>query len=176
MPRGPGVWGRRLAPVGFWSSLFRRREPPARPAPRPRPADWNKGLDALMAESRRTISGEEIEWARSYDRDRLRAWARFPRDGEVHEATGGVEVTYQVHWKAPYTGGGKAVLPAGTRVRVSLFEHDPEPVGVYATPLDDGALERQLVPEIDRSSRKYGGFSLFVDTEVLNRHFRLAPE
>ena len=38
-----------------------------------------------MAE-KRTIPAQEIEWARSLERDRLRPWARFPKDGEIFEA------------------------------------------------------------------------------------------
>lgn len=125
-----------------------------------------------MAE-KRTISGEEIEWARSYERDQLRGWARFPKNKEEYETLSDVGVSYLVHWQAPYTGGGETTLAKGTRIRVSVSAQDAEPVGVYADPLDGGQLERQLVPESERASKKYGGFSLFVSVEKLNKEFQL---
>lgn len=153
-------------------SWFRRKQPTPRRPFRHRPSDWAKTLDDLMSE-KRTISSEEIEWARSYERDQLRGWARFPKNGEEFEASNDVAVNYLVHWQAPYTGGGKATIFKGTRVRVSLSAQDREPIGVYAYPLDDGQLERQLVSEAERSSKKYGGFSLAISVEQLNKEFRL---
>lgn len=138
----------------------------------PRPHGWNKTLDDLMAEHR-MVSGQELSWARAYEQEQLRAWARFPRDGEVHEAAMDCEVTFLTHWAAPYTGGGKAKLPAGARIRVAVLPGDPEPIAVAAEPLDDGSLERELVPEAERTSAKYGGFSLSVGVAELNRSFRL---
>lgn len=116
-------------------------------------------------------SGDEIEWAREYERSLLRPWARFPRNGEVFEAQSEMQIDYLTHWAAPFTGGGKYLLRKGTRIRVSVMPFDPEPIGVYAAPLD-AALEKEIVPEAERTGPKYGGFSLFVKTDRLNREFR----
>ncbi len=156
----------------WWRRRFPPPPPPPPPPPRrPRPADWNKTLDELMAE-KRTISGEEIDWARSYERDQLRSWARFPRDGEVFEAPGDLEVDFITHWAAPYSGGGKGRLPAGSRIRVIVGAHEPEPILVYADPLDNGRFEQAWVPESKGRPSKYGGFHLCISVKCLNEDFR----
>lgn len=121
---------------------------------------------------KRTISAEELEWARSYEVDQLKGWARFPKDGERFEALDNVEVDYLTHWQAPFTGGGKGTLTKGTRIRVAVDAKRPEPVGVNAYPLDK-SLEKLLVPEAERTSPKYGGFSLWIPIAQLNKEFRL---
>ena len=144
--------------------------------PRPRPAGWNKTLSDLDAE-KRSLSGEEIEWAREYEREQLRAWARFPKDGEVFEAVRELQVTYLIHWRAPYSSGGECRLPMGTRIRVSVPAFDPQPIGVSAVPVEEKAMEQQLVPEADRSDSKYGGYSLSLNVARLNRDFQpVAPD
>ena len=124
-----------------------------------------------MAE-KRTVSGEELEWARQYERSQLRPWARFPRDGEIFEALSDLKIDYLTHWAAPFTGGGSCVIRKGTRIRVSVPVFDQEPIGIHAAPLD-AALEKEIVPEAERNAGKYGGYSLFVKTAQLNKDFRL---
>lgn len=152
----------------WWRRLFR---PPAPPPRRPRPPDWTLTIAELMASGRPRISGEEIEWARSYERDQLRAWARFPRDGEVFEAGRELDVDFITHWAAPFTGGGTGRLAAGERVRVQVGAQEAEPIGVYATPLDDGRFERAWVPEAERTAPRYTGFSLYIPVQKLNEEF-----
>jgi hypothetical protein len=141
----------------------------------PRPVGWNKTLGDLDSENR-TLSGHEIRWAREYEQEQLRSWARFPKDGEVFEALGPVTISYIVHYRAPYSGGGQGTLPAGTRLRVSVQAGDPEPVGVYAIPVEEGKLEELLVPAEERLSSKYDGYHLFLHVAQLNREFKLVPE
>jgi hypothetical protein len=141
---------------------------------RPRPPGWNKTLTELSAENR-SQSADEIRWAREYEREQLRAWARFPKDGEHFEAARDLTVRYLVHWKAPYSTGGDATLVQGTRVRVSVPPGDPEPIGVYTTPVDEKEFERRFIPAADRSSGKYAGYSVFLYVAQLNRDFRLVP-
>src|SRR5262245_53758486 len=142
------------------------------PKPKPRPPGWSKTLDALTGETR-SLSGDEIEWARQYEREQLRSWARFPRDGEQFEAVRDLRVTYVIHWRAPYGTGGEGTLARGTRVRVSVPASDAEPVGVQAVPVDEKAIGQQLVPEADRLSSKYDGYSLSLTVSQLNKDFRL---
>jgi hypothetical protein len=142
------------------------------PPYRPRPAGWNKTLADLDAE-KRSLSGEEIHWAREYDREQLRAWVRFPLNEEVFEATRDVPVTYIIDWRAPYSTGGDGVLPKGTRIRVSVLDGDPEPVMVYAIPVDEKAIAELLIPEDDRNSSKYGGYNLRIEVAKLNKEFEL---
>ena len=139
------------------------------------PTGWNKRLADLKAtdhgDGQLCITAEEMEWAREYDRRLLRPWARFPRDGEIYEAMEDFRVSFVTHWSAPFTGGGDGILPKGTRVRVRVF--DPEPVAVYADAENASELENLLVPDEDRQAPKYGGYSLSISTEDLNRHFHL---
>jgi hypothetical protein len=154
----------------LWS-LFKKRQPLPTKVVRQRPLDWNKTISDLMSE-KRTIPAEEIEWARSYEQENLRKWARFPKDREEFEATKEVTIDFVTHWQAPFTGGGTGKLPMGTRVRVSVSGPDPEPIGVYAAPLDCKRVEAELVPSADRLASKYAGFSLWISIEQLNKDFR----
>jgi hypothetical protein len=140
--------------------------------PGPRPPDWKKTLDDLSAENR-SLSGEEIEWARQYERDELRSWARFPKNDEVFEATCDAEVSYLIDWGGPGATGGKGRLPRGTRIRVSVHAGDAEPIGVNATPLDEALIGERLIPEDDRSSSTYRGYGLSLHVAQLNREFAL---
>src|SRR4051794_23014312 len=114
------------------------------------PKGWSKTLDDLFSEKRQ-VSGEEIEWARAYEREQLRSWARFPRPSEVYELLADAEISYMTHWSAPFTGGGKGLLRKGTRVRISVHTSEPEPIGVYAEPLEKSVVETALVPETERT-------------------------
>jgi hypothetical protein len=139
------------------------------------PPGWSKTLADLLAENR-NLSGEEIEWARTFEREQLRSWARFPRPGEVYELIGDSEISYVTHWRAPFTGGGKGMLQKGTRIRVSGGTGDLEPIGVYADPIDKPRVEAELIPEADRLGETYAGFSLFIRTTELNRLFHLVTK
>ena len=79
------------------------------------PAGWRKTIRDLPD---RLPAPEEWEWARTFERTELRKWARFPLDGDIFEAVHDTPVEYLTHWKAPFTGGGTGVLPAGTKFRV----------------------------------------------------------
>ncbi len=139
------------------------------------PAGWNKRVADLEAtdhgDGLPCITAEEFEMAIEYERRLLRPWARFPRDGEVYAAIGDFNVSFLTHWRAPFTGGGEGVLPSGTRVRVHVSH--AEPILVYADAENASDLELALVPAEDRLAPKYGGYSLSISTEDLNRHFRL---
>ena len=82
-------------------------------------------------------------------------------------------IAYMTHWRAAFTGGGKGLLRKGTRIRISVHTSDPEPIGVYADPLERSLVEAALVPEKDRSGATYAGFSLFVKTVELNKLFHI---
>jgi hypothetical protein len=139
------------------------------------PPGWSKTLTELLAE-KSNVSGEEIEWARTFEREQLRSWARFPRPGDLYELSSDAEISFVTHWGAPFTGGGKGVLRKGTLVRVSAGSADPEPIGVYADPLERSRVEAELVPETDRQAEDYAGFSLSIKTAELNQIFCLVEE
>jgi hypothetical protein len=120
------------------------------------PPGWTKTIDDLLAE-KRNLSGEEIEWALSYEREQLLSWARFPRAGEVYELMADAEISYVTNWRAPFTGGGKGMLPGGTRVRIAPEISGPEPIGVYADPLERERVELQLSRRNGRRARRERG-------------------
>src|SRR4051812_19434951 len=99
---------------------------------------WRKTLDDLMAEinagKRRIINGDEIELAKAYQRRLMSKDIRYPCEGEVYESIEDVTVTYMTAHYAPFTGGGKAVLPKGERVRVCKPSNH-KPLSVYCDPL-----------------------------------------
>ena len=159
-----------------WRALLSRLlEPSPRMHPRPRPAappGWNKTLADLTAERRR-ISGDELHWARGYEREQLRPWARFPKNGELFEALQDLKVTYVIDWQGPFSSGGEGVLAKGARIRVAVFRWDPEPIVVQATPLDKQGFAERFIRADERASSKYGDYSLALGLAQLNKAFRL---
>lgn len=145
------------------------------PAPKPRPAGWNKTLAGLQAQQR-SATGDEIAWAREYEREQLRPRVRFPRDGDVYAARCEVPVDIVIYWRAPYSTSAKSVLPKGTRIRVSVIADDPEPLGVTAIPVDQAALGEQLVPQADRESANYDGYAISLTTVQLHADFELVAQ
>jgi hypothetical protein len=101
---------------------------------------------------------------------------RFPKKGDVYEATRDVEVSYLTAWSAPFTGGGTGMLLKGDQVIVDQEMIFLQPVAVYAKPIDYASAEARMVPESDRSDKKYGGFYLCLKTLELSRDFRLIRE
>jgi hypothetical protein len=88
------------------------------------------------------------------------------RKGQRYRTRAPMEILYTTQWYAPFTGGGRGVLPAGT---VFVVEHDPPPAARAAACLPENGkeIEALLIPEEDRRSKKYGGFTLVMDLEVI---------
>ena len=135
------------------------------------PFGWTKTTHDLSPD--RAWSVDELRWAHDYERSLLREWARFPKAGDVYVALQDIRVKYITHWRQPYSGSGSGTLRKGTRVRVDVFEFNPEPVSVHAEPLERLLVEKQLVDPRERTARGYNGFSLSIRTEELNRLFAL---
>lgn len=133
-----------------------------------------KTLSELLKDGQ-THSWQEIQQARTYEREQLRSWAHFPKSGEVYELQTDAVVSFLTHWHAPFTGGGTGTLKQGTRVRIG-DDIDDEPIAVHAEPLEAARVERELVPVEERLAEKYAGFSLSLRTEDLNKVFRRVTE
>jgi hypothetical protein len=116
-----------------------------------------------------------MRWAREYEREQLRSWARFPKDGDLYEALHDLPVRYLIHWRAPYATGGEGTLAKGARVRASVLAGDAEPIGVYTAPVDEKLFAEKFIPESDRASSKYDGYSVFLYVAQLNKDFQLVP-
>jgi hypothetical protein len=153
------------------NSFFTRQTPPP-------PPGWKKTIQDLFAEATKTRSAvgpPEVEWARDYERSLIPAGTRFPKKGDVFEATKDVEVRYLTSWLAPSTGGGSGTLKKGERVIIN-FEPLPRPIAANATAINYSHVEEGMVPESDRSNKKYAGFYLVLKTLELSRDFKLVHE
>lgn len=138
------------------------------------PANWNKTVEDLFEEDR-DIEDEEIQWAKEYEKDQIRKrGCRFPKNGEIYEAKEDVEISYLVHWKAPFTSGGDFYLKKGSQIKVEVPEFNLEPISVYADAIEKAALEKQLISETDLNDPKYNGYSLSINTIKLNESFEIA--
>jgi hypothetical protein len=93
-------------------------------------------------------------------------------NGDVFEALEDTPVSFVMHWRAPFTSGGKGMLPKGTKVRVLVLNAAPVPAAVYACPVEAEPVERLLVSESDRKSAGYDGFSLCMSKQDLRMRFR----
>jgi hypothetical protein len=96
------------------------------------------------------------DWRSRSTSDRL---DRPVKQGERFVAARDIEVNVMTHWRAPFTGGNRATLPAGTVV-AARFDQNPEAPGFTCAPEDYERLEPILVPAEDRRADNYGGYSI----------------
>ena len=54
-----------------------------------------------------------------------------------------------------------------------VVPHNPEPLSVYAPPVEGEGFEQEVVPEETRRSEGYGGYSLYIENARLRQSFRL---
>ncbi len=143
----------------------------------PMPSDWKLTYADLVAEAkagkRKSIGRAEMEWAKEYERSLIPADMRFPQKGDLYESLADQTVEYMTAWAAPYSGGGTGTLFAGEQVWIHSAPRDEKPIGEYALPVEYKKLEERMVPESERTSSKYGGFSLYFTTVELNTNFKL---
>ena len=143
----------------------------------PAPPGWNKTIADIVADSnRQMITPEEAAWARDYERSLLPANTRFPRKGDVFEAMEDVELNFLTHWLAPFTGGGKGILKRGERILVADDPFELHPILMHVRAENHPLIEERMVSSTDRSSDKYGGFTLQATTADLNSRFKLVKE
>ena len=140
---------------------------------------WRKTVEDLTDEfesgKRVQILAEEMDLAIAYSRSRLPSGLRFPKKDEIYEAREDFKVLYMTAHCAPFTGGGKAVLPKGERVKVCEPSHQ-KPLNVYCDPLNYDALHELIVSAEERAVETYSGYYLSISTMDLNRYFILVKE
>jgi hypothetical protein len=145
----------------------------------PAPPGWNKTIsdlvDEVRAGNRGSVGSPEVDWARDYERSLIPAGTRFPKKGDVYEATIDLQVSYLTSWSAPFTGGGTGLLKRGEQV---IVENDllTRPISAYAKPINYARVEADMIPESDRANNKYAGFYLSLRTIDLGRNFKLVHE
>jgi hypothetical protein len=95
--------------------------------------------------------------------------AARPKSGCRYRVTTGFETSILTHWRAPFTGSGKAFLPVGLELVVKVDA--PETASaVLADTVTPEQWETVLVDEQDRTAEKYNGYTLVVSFECLKRH------
>jgi hypothetical protein len=92
-----------------------------------------------------------------------------PKPGDRYLVVEEMPVGVLTHWAAPFTGGSKAVLPAGLEFVID-FDPPPEATAVGAIPSDYDRWEPLLVGAEDRNHKKYSGYSLSVDIKHLSTY------
>lgn len=133
-----------------------------------------KTFDELMedvdAGKRGGFNDRDAARARALERAALPRGVYYPLAGDVFESRSNVEIDYLTSWAAPYTGGGRTMLPKGERVIVQQVGL-PKPTSVYCLPDRYDELHDRIVPESDRSAEKYGGYYFSIKTKLLNEQF-----
>ena len=144
----------------------------------PAPPGWNKTIQDVFDEAKKsgsTVGSPEVDWARDYERSLIQPGTRFPKKDDIYEAIGDVDVSYLTSCSAPLTGGGSGVLKRGEQVLIN-YEPLPRPIAANAKAINYTRVEEDMVPESDRSNKKYAGFYLVLRTLELSRNFKLVYE
>ena len=128
---------------------------------------WRK-LKQVNAE--KTSSGSGFVGMQKMMSDLAPSGLSFPKDAEVYETQEDIEVSYLTHHFAPYTGGGNLKLVKGERI-IIYKPNSSKPKGVYCGALNYEKIE-QLIPGAERNGATYDGYSLYIDTTVINRSFK----
>ncbi|MDI6401717.1 hypothetical protein QLX67_06915 [Balneolaceae bacterium ANBcel3] len=115
-----------------------------------------------------------LERAKEYEIELLsQKGYRFPEKGDLYVSSTELLVTYITVWAAPFSHGGKALLPKGEKIWIDTDLSDTKPLLVYASPVDFKKIEQVMIPEVQRTEEGYGGFCLSLTTKVLNESFIL---
>ena len=96
------------------------------------------------------------------------------REGQRYQTREDVPVSFLTHWAAPFTGGGKGMLNKGATFTIAS-EPKWYAIAVQCIPDDPGSVERTLVPQDDRDSESYRGFTLFIRRDVIRNRCDALP-
>lgn len=130
-----------------------------------------KTVKELIAEmGERTVSMEEIEAARAYERSLIPEGTVIPKSGDIYRSKRNVAVTTMITFAAPFTGGHECKLPPGIEVKIGEIYEDL-PVAINCIPIKSEELESTLVPENDINSDKYTGYYLTIKTHEFKDGF-----
>ncbi|MEW6126852.1 MAG: hypothetical protein AB1757_07415 [Acidobacteriota bacterium] len=147
---------------------------------KPAPPGWNKTIEDLFEEikqgKRLFSTGDELEWARDYERSLLPSGIVFPRGKQIWESLHECDVLVHYIFAAPASDCGTGRLAAGERVRISEGTTDPKPIAVSFLPLRYGELQGGLVPADVLREPLYTNYALSVKTAYFNAHFRLVED
>jgi O-acetyl-ADP-ribose deacetylase (regulator of RNase III) len=128
-------------------------------------------FDELKVGKRNSISEKELDRGKKLSKALLPSGLFYPSGGEVFEALQDVEINYLTHFMAPYTGGEKAKLLKGERVKVSKPTQVKQ-LSYYCYPINASEIENRIIPFTDKDDPAYNGYSLSIDTKSLNNDFK----
>lgn len=83
------------------------------------------------------------------------------RKGDRFLALSEIPAMGLTHWGAPFTGGFECKIPKGT-ILVAVHDSVLISTGFGVEPENYEELEKQLVPDEDRTAEKYGGYSFVI--------------
>jgi hypothetical protein len=95
-----------------------------------------------------------------------------PGNDDMFECLEDTLISFVTHWRSPFTGGGRGILPKGTKVKVVVAANVADPAAYYARPIGTDTLEALLVPAAERASETYDGFSLVLPITDFATKFR----
>lgn len=118
-------------------------------------------MELLSDKSRKSISGEELQAAKDYEKSLLPKNLTVPKAFEIYHATKPTSVRIMLSFKAAFTDALEAELQPGTEIKLSQINEEV-PLSVSATLVDYKNLETELVPEHIRKQSNYGGYGLSI--------------
>lgn len=101
--------------------------------------------------------------------DRGEALPERPKKGERYVVVSEFETGVLTMWRAPFTGGGRKILPRGLTFVVA-FDPPVQAIGVSADAIDYAKWEPLLVDAADLAAPKYAGYYLVVKYDDLTAH------
>lgn len=98
--------------------------------------------------------------------------AKLVMEGDRFITTQDVNIAGLTVWAAPYTGSFECTISAGT-ILVARHDQVEGATGFVCVPEKYKELERELVPESDRLTEKYGGYYFVFYNEDIGTRLRL---
>jgi hypothetical protein len=82
-----------------------------------------------------------------------------------------IKTTALTHWRAPMTDGFKCVIPKGT-ILIATLDSQRISRGFGVIPEKYKELETQLVPEVQRTSSKYDGYTFVLNYGEIGKRIK----
>lgn len=144
-----------------------------------RPPGWKKTIKDVFDEYRskkdKTVPMIELEWAADYESSLLPREYIFPKKGYVYEAIEDIDIELEIWYNAPGSGCDDAKLFKGEKIWVYSDTPDKS-IEAYLQPVEYDKLETRLVSPSLRELPFYAGYSIPINTRILNEKFRLVEK
>lgn len=141
--------------------------------------DWTMTTHDLIQVAkwgRRKVEKHEWKWAREYECRLFPNGMRYPRVGDLYEASEDMLIEFDIAWRINYPGKGEGMLQKGDQVIIQSVPNGKCPSEATALAVDYAQLQSRLVPEQQSSHPWYLGFFFTIGTVTLNQKFQLIHE